>query len=48
MQERHAVGVADDAGELTVVVLLLPFRQRDLLLFLGLPRYTAGGRLTAV
>ena len=36
MQERHAVGIADDAGELTVVVLLLPFRQRDLLLFLAL------------
>src|SRR5437899_12974625 len=36
MQERHAVGVADDAGELTVVVLLLPFRQWDLLLFLAL------------
>src|SRR5207245_9747114 len=35
-QERLAVGEADDAAELTVFVLLLPFRQWDLLLFLAL------------
>src|SRR5437588_277662 len=36
MEERHAVGVADDAGELAVVLLLLPFGLRYRLLLLAL------------
>src|SRR2546425_12262367 len=36
IEERHAVGVADEAGELIVVLVRLALRQRNRLVFFGL------------